>query len=39
MEINVENMQVSKTESGILSNIDVLKISENSQEKTHGKII
>ena len=32
MEINRENMQVSKIESGILMNIDVLKISENSQE-------
>ena len=32
-------MQVSKTKSGILRNIDVLKVSENSQEKTHGKII
>ena len=28
--MNGENMQVSKIESGILRNIDVLKISENS---------
>ena len=39
MEINWEITQVSKIESGILRNIDVLKISENSQEKNHGGAI
>ena len=29
-------MPVSKIESGILKYIDVLKILENLQEKTHG---
>ena len=36
---NGENMQNSKIESGILRDIDLLKISENPQEKTHGGII
>ena len=39
MEINGEKMQVSKIESGILKNIAVLKISENSHESTRGGII
>ena len=32
-------MQVYKIESGVLKNIAVLKISENSQENTHGGTI
>ena len=32
-------MQVYKTETGILKNIAVLKISEHSQEETHGETI
>ena len=32
-------MQVFKIETGILRNITVLKILENSQEKTHDEII